>query len=268
MTPVAVTEGDGPVVLGLPHTGTCLPGAIQETLNSTGRTLADTDWHIDRLYDGLLPGATTVRATFHRYVIDANRAPGGESLYPGQNTTSLCPTTDFDGRPIHVSGGAPDAAEIARRRAMFHAPYHAALQAQLDRVKARHGVAILFDCHSIRSLIPFLFDGRLPDLNIGTDQGTTCAPEIEHIATSACTAAPGFTAVTNGRFRGGWTTRHYGRPAQGQHAIQLELAQRTYMDEAAPWAWRPEKAARLRAVLGPLLARLAAHAKILSEETR
>jgi len=271
MTPVIVTEGDSPIVLGMPHTGSHVPADVWKHLNHTGRALADTDWHIDRLYDGLLPGATVVRATFHRYVIDANRAPDGASLYPGQNTTGLCPLTDFDAHPIHVAGQAPDAAEIARRRAEFHAPYHAALAAQLDRVRARHGVAILFDCHSIRSRIPFLFEGPLPDLNIGTDNGATCAPEIERIATRACTDTPdasGFSAVTNGRFRGGWTTRHYGQPARGSHAIQLEIAQCSYMDEAPPWGWRDDLAPRLRAVLAPLLAKLADIAPTLPRTDR
>ncbi|MHC0052188.1 N-formylglutamate deformylase [Actibacterium sp. D379-3] len=256
MIPVEVTEGDSAVVLGMPHTGTHVPDTILDTFNQTGRALADTDWNIDRLYEGLLPGATRVRATFHRYVIDANRAPSGDSLYPGQNTTGLCPLTDFDGRPIHADGRAPDADEIARRRDALHAPYHAALQAQLDRVRDRHGTAILFDCHSIRSRIPFLFDDTLPDLNIGTNNGTTCAAAIEQATAATCRAASGFSSVTNGRFRGGWTTRQYGRPGLGQHAIQLEIAQATYMDEAPPWTFRKDKAARLRPVLATLLAQL------------
>ena len=145
MTPVEVSRGDGPVVLGLPHTGTWLPEEVRPRLNDTGLALADTDWHVDRLYEGLLPGVTTVRATFHRYLIDANRAPDDASLYPGQNTTGLCPTTDFDGRPIWRDGAAPDATEVAERVASFHAPYHAALAAEIERVRARHGVAILYD---------------------------------------------------------------------------------------------------------------------------
>ena len=159
MTPVEITRGDGPVVLGLPHTGTHVPDAIWADLNERGRGLDDTDWHIERLYDGLLPGATTVRATFHRYVIDANRDPSGASLYPGQNTTGLVPLTDFDGHDIWHR--KPDTDEIEERRLSYHAPYHAALAAEIDRVKAIHGVAILYDCHSIRSEIPFLFDGTL-----------------------------------------------------------------------------------------------------------
>ena len=179
MTPVEVIRGDGPVVLGLPHTGTHVPPAIMAALNPRGQALTDTDWHIHHLYEGLLPGATTVRATFHRYVIDANRAPDGESLYPGQNTTGLVPLTDFDGQPIWSH--PPDQADIAARLAACHAPYHAALQAELERVRARHGVALLYDCHSIRSRIPFLFDGVLPDFNIGTDGGVTCDPRLQAV---------------------------------------------------------------------------------------
>ena len=178
MTPAEVSRDEGPVILGLPHTGTWLPEDVAARLNERGRALADTDWHVERLYAGLLPGATTVRATFHRYLIDANRDPAGASLYPGRNTTGLCPETDFDGRPIWREGEAPGEAEVERRRAEHHAPYHAALAAELDRVRAAHGVAILHDCHSIRSRVPFLFDGTLPDLNVGTDGGATCAPEV------------------------------------------------------------------------------------------
>lgn len=254
--------GAGPVVLGMPHAGTWLPDDIGAALNERGRTLADTDWHIDRLYDGVLADATVVRATFHRYVMDANRPPGGESLYPGQNTTGLIPLTDFDGLPIWRQ--APDAAEVARRRARFHAPYHAALEAQMERVHARHGVAILYDCHSIRSRIPFLFDGVLPDLNIGTAEGTSCAAAMERAMMDICASTGGYSHVLNGRFKGGWTTRHYGRPMQGWHAVQMELAQSTHLvTQTAPHAYDAVKAARLRLVLKEFLETLAALAPTL-----
>lgn len=255
MTPVEVTEGDGPVILGLPHTGTFLPDDIRAHLNARGQVLADTDWHIHRLYDGLLPGATTVRATFHRYVIDANRGPDDASLYPGQNTTGLVPLTDFDGHPIWDIQPTPQ--DIAERRARFHASYHAALAAQIARVKARHGVAIVYDCHSIRSVIPFLFDGTLPDFNIGTNNGATCDQRIESATVQIC-AASGRSHVLNGRFKGGWTTRHYGRPETGVHAIQMELAQATHLaTETPPFALDDTKAAALRVPLAAILGRLA-----------
>lgn len=255
MNPVEISQGDGPVVLGLPHTGTWLPDEVVSRLNRRGRELADTDWHIHRLYDGLLAGATTVRATFHRYVIDANRPPEDESLYPGQNTTGLVPLTDFDGEPIWTR--APDADEVAARRAAFHAPYHAALAAEVERVRARHGVAILYDCHSIRSHIPFLFEGTLPDFNIGTASGTSCDPRIGDAAKRICEAT-GRPSVVNGRFKGGWTTRHYGRPHENVHAIQMELAQSTHLaTETAPFAYDEGKAARLRPVLAEILNTLA-----------
>ena len=253
MTPVEVTRGDGPLVLGLPHGATWLPAEVAARLNGTGRALADTDWHIDRLYAGLLPGATSVRATFHRYLIDANRDPSGASLYPGQNTTGLCPVTDFDGRPIWRAEAAPGAAEIAERRRAFHAPYHAALAAELRRVRARHGIAVLYDCHSIRGRIPHSFEGCLPDLNIGTHDGASCAPELARRVRETCEESDRYETVLNGRFKGGWTTRHYGNPAGGVHAIQMEIAQRCYMDESPPWTWRPSGAARLRALLKAVL---------------
>jgi len=248
-----LVRGDGPIVLGQPHGGTFVPDDIQARLNANGRVLADTDWHITQLYDGLLEGATVVRSNVHRYVVDANRDPAGVSLYPGQNTTTLVPLTDFDGQEIWATGQAPSAEEVEALRRAYHAPYHAALRAELDRVRERHGVAVLFDCHSIRSHIPFLFDGTLPDFNIGTNLGATCAAEVEAAAVAVCTNAAGFSSVTNARFKGGWTTRHYGRPETGIHAIQMELAQRSYMDEAAPWTYRADRAARLRPHLETIL---------------
>jgi N-formylglutamate deformylase len=262
VTPVEVVRGNSPIVLGLPHTGTHVPDDIWALLNDRGRELVDTDWHIERLYDGLLPGATTVRATFHRYVIDANRAPEDESLYPGQNTTGLVPATDFDGKAIWTR--AVTAREIAQRCADYHAPYHTALGAELDRVLALHGTAILWDCHSIRSLIPFLFEGQLPDFNIGTNSGASCDPGIAQITSQACQGARGYTSVLNGRFKGGWTTRHYGNPATGVHAIQMELAQSTHlMTESAPFAYDAAKAARLRPILSAILHDLAVLAPTL-----
>lgn len=253
MTPVDVISGAGPIVLGLPHTGTYVPADIDPDLNDNGHELADTDWNVDKLYEGLLSNVSMVRANFHRYVIDANRDPSGISLYPGQNTTELCPTTDFDGLPIYKTGTEPDTDEIERRRLAFHAPYHLALETELKRVRAIHGVAILYDCHSIRSHVPFLFDGKLPDFNIGTNLGATCDQSIEWETLRICSQHPRFNHVVNGRFKGGWTTRHYGRPADNIHAIQMELAQSTYMEEVAPWTYSAEKAEIIRPVLKEIL---------------
>lgn len=252
MTPVEIKRGDSPVVLGLPHTGTHVPDHIMARLTPLGQTLSDTDWHIHTLYDGLLPGATTVRATFHRYVIDANRPPSGESLYPGQNTTGLIPLTDFDGAPLWDT--PPTDEDIAERRRDYHDPYHAALKAELERVRAKHGIAILYDCHSIRSHIPFLFEGTLPDFNIGTNHGATCAPEIEGATARICGEAEGYSSILNGRFTGGWTTRHYGQPATGIHAIQMELAQSTHLaSESLPFDYDPGRADHIRPHLSAIL---------------
>lgn len=252
MTPVEIARGTSPVILGLPHTGTHVPDDIAARLNEEGRKLRDTDWHIHTLYEGLLPGATTVRATFHRYCIDANRDPSGTSLYPGQTTTGLIPEIDFDANPIWRPGQEPDAAETARRVALFHKPYHEALAAEIARVRALHGIAVLYDCHSIRPVIPYLFDGVLPDFNVGTDNGATCDPRIEAATIGICRAAEGYTSILNGRFRGGWTTRHYGRPADGVHAIQMELTQSTHLADHA-FAYDPARAARLRPHLAAIL---------------
>ena len=253
MNPVSIVEGRGPIVLAQPHSGTWLPDPILQALAPGARGMADTDWHIDRLYEGLVPDATIVRANFNRYVIDANRPPDGASLYPGQNTTGLVPVQDFMGQPIWLV--EPDPAEIARRLSLYHAPYHAALAAQLERVKALHGQVVLYDCHSIRSPLPFLFEGELPELNVGTNSGQSCAAAIEHAVASACGGAADFTSVVNGRFKGGWTTRHYGRPELGMHAVQMEIVQRTYLEgQQPPFTYSHSKAARLREVLAQVFA--------------
>lgn len=251
-----ITEGDGPIVLAQPHGGTFVPDDLMVRLNTRGQELSDTDWHITRLYDGLLAGATVVRSNVHRYVIDANRDPAGVSLYPGQNTTTLCPLTDFDGVDIWLSGQAPSMDEVDARRIKYHAPYHAALAAELARVQAKHGIAILYDCHSIRSEIPFLFEGELPVFSIGTNDSVSCAGEVERAVYDVCLSATSFHTVVNARFKGGWTTRHYGAPQSGVHAIQMELAQRAYMNEAAPWDYSPDRAKTLRPVLASALKEL------------
>ncbi len=257
MNPVDIVIGDSPIILAMPHSGLFVPDDIYARLNPVGRTLSDTDWHIDRLYAGLLPNATMIRANFHRYVIDPNRDPDGGSLYPGQNTTGLCPLTDFDGASLYKSGQAPDPlrdkAEIAARLAAFHAPYHAAIRTQIARVKARHGNTLLYDCHSIRARVPYLFDGILPDFNIGTNSGKSCAPEITAAVEAVCKASKNYSHVTNGRFKGGWTTRHYGRPETGVHAVQMELSQDTYMQSGEPWAYDEPRASHVTRPLKSIL---------------
>ncbi|GHB44255.1 N-formylglutamate deformylase [Pseudovibrio japonicus] len=255
-----IKRGDSPIVLAQPHGGTDVPLSIWDRFNAVGQALADTDWHINRLYDGLLVNASVIQTPVHRYVIDANRDPAGASLYPGQNTTTLCPLTDFDGRPIYRDGQEPSVDEIEERRGNFHAPYHATIAEELERVRQKFGVAVLYDCHSIRSNIPYLFDGELPVFNIGTNVGQTCASMIEQITVEACRMDESVETVVNARFKGGWTTRHYGQPATGIHAIQMETAQRAYMFEQGPWAYAPERANKTRATLKSILTQLEAQA--------
>jgi formiminoglutamase len=252
MKPVIET-GNSPILLAQPHGGLEIPDSILARLNQHGHTRADTDWHISRLYAGLVADVTIVSTPVHRYVIDANRDPADQSLSPGQNTTSLCPTTTFDGDEIYHHGQAPSVDEINQRQQLYHQPYHDALREQLERIHQLHGYAILYDCHSIRSLVPYLFDGRLPDFNIGTNSGSSCCPEIESAVQGICAGAGDYSAVSNGRFKGGWTTRHYGEPGRGFHAIQMELAQSSYMLERDPWSYADDKAAKLRVILAEIL---------------
>jgi formiminoglutamase len=225
-----IHEGTEPLVLGFPHTGIDLPPELEDAFVSPWLARRDADWWIDELYAFTREmGATTVRTRLSRSVIDCNRDPSGASLYPGQATTGLCPVDTFDGEPLYAGAG-PDEAEIARRREAYFAPYHAALSAQTARLRALHPQVVLYDAHSIRSRIPRLFEGTLPQFNIGTNGGVTCAPALAHAVAQAC-ADSGLTHVLDGRFRGGWTTRRYGQPAKGIHAIQMELAMRGYMHE-------------------------------------
>ncbi len=225
---LTVHEGDAPLIVAFPHTGTDIPGDIEARMVSPWLARKDADWWVDRLYDfatGM--GITTIRTAISRSVIDVNRDPSGASLYPGMATTGLCPTETFDGEPLYLPGQDPTEAEIADRRATFFDPYHAALSAQIVRLRA-NGPVVLYDAHSIRSVVPRLFDGELPRFNIGDNGGVTCAPDLSRAVETAC-AATGWTHVLNGRFKGGWTTRHYGRPSEEIHAIQMELADRGYM---------------------------------------
>jgi len=255
-----VRRGNAPLVLGMPHTGTDIPDDLLPRFVSPWRARKDADWWIDRLYAFAVDmDATIVRTIVSRSVIDVNRDPSGASLYPGQTTTELCPTTTFDGEPLYLPGQEPDEAEIAARRDRWLAPYHAALAAELERLRDAHGRVVLYDCHSIRSHMPRLFLGELPQFNIGTNNGVTCDSALETAVERAC-AATGRSLVVNGRFRGGYTTRHHGRPQTGVHAIQMELACRGYLDEPEmpdetnwPKPFDPARAAPLAGELRAIL---------------
>lgn len=229
---LSVTRGSAPLVLSMPHTGTELAG-LEPKFVSAWRARKDADWWIEKLYAfGADLGATIVRTSLSRTVIDVNRDPSGVSLYPGQNTTELCPTTTFDGEPLYKDGEAPDTAEIDRRKTTYYQPYHDAVRAEIDRLRAQHPCVVLYDCHSIRSAVPRLFEGDLPNFNIGTNSGQSCDPILEEAVRAAC-AATAYSHVVNGRFKGGYITRHYGQPRNGVHAVQMELACRGYMRETS-----------------------------------
>lgn len=252
--PFRLHQGRRPLLISLPHVGTHVPAAIAARLTPEARGVPDTDWHLERLYGfaGQL-GASVLVATHSRYVVDLNRPPDNQNLYPGQDTTGLCPVDAFDKTPLYEAGGEPDAAEIAARREAFWRPYHEALQQELQRLRARHGAVALWDAHSIRSVLPRFFEGRLPDFNLGTADGASCDPALAQAAHAIAQGAAGYSAVLNGRFKGGYITRQYGRPQQGVHAIQLEMAQCSYMQEAPPFAYDAALAARVQPALRAML---------------
>jgi N-formylglutamate deformylase len=237
-----VTRGDAPLIVSIPHAGTTIPDEIEARLISPWLARKDADWHVDQLYAfaaGL--GATIVRTGISRTVIDVNRDPSGKPLYPGQAGTALCPVTTFAGEPLYLSGKEPNQAETDERRRRWFDPYHGALRDEVARLHGRHEAVALYDAHSIPSRVPRLFDGELPHLNIGTNGGGSCAPEIAAAVATICDASA-FSSVCDGRFRGGWITRHLGRPDEGLHAIQMELSMRGYLaepEEARPDNWPP-----------------------------
>ena len=256
---LTVTQGTAPVILSVPHAGIEIPTQCAGSFVSPWLARKDTDWWLDRLYD-FAPAldVTCVRTAISRTVIDPNRDPSGASLYPGQASTELCPTTTFDGELLYAGGKAPDDAEIARRRAAYFDPYHAALATQMARLRRVHPTVVLYDGHSIRSVVPRLFAGVLPNFNIGTYNGASCSAELTAVVEKVCDST-GMTRVTNGRFKGGYTTRHYGMPIRGIHAIQMELACRGYMrepDTAGPENWPPDHDEKFAASLRDVLTRI------------
>ncbi len=246
-------RGTAPLLISLPHDGTQLPGDIAARLTDSARRVPDTDWHVARLYNfaaGL--GASLLVPAYSRYVVDLNRPPDDVSLYPGQNTTGLCPLVQFSGRPVYREGQQPDEAEVRARVDSYWRPYHQALAGELARIRAAHGRATLWEGHSIRSVVPFLFDGRLPDFNLGTADGASCSPDLHQGLQAVLQGQGEYTHVSNGRFKGGHITRHYADPANRIDAVQLELSQATYMDEDT-WNYRPDRAKAVQQVIRQLL---------------
>lgn len=255
-----ISRADAPLIVCFPHTGLDLPPELNGHFDSAWRARKDADYHVHQLYAFARElGATSLRTTLSRSVIDVNRDPSGLSLYPGQATTELCPLTTFDGEPLYRDTKQPSAAEVEQRKARWFWPYHNALEVEIDRLRAQHGRVVVYDAHAIRSYIPRLFEGALPELNLGTSSGKSCDGALTH-ALQPILARSERSWVADGRFKGGWTTRHYGAPSQGVHALQMELACRAYLLEPDPvdesnWpvAFDPEAAAPLQALLRQLL---------------
>jgi N-formylglutamate deformylase len=247
-------RGSVPLLVSMPHIGTAIPAGLRSAYTAEALKVEDTDWHLDQLYNFLGElGASVLTPLYSRYVIDLNRPPDDAPMYPGASNTELCPTRFFSGEPLYLAGCEPDAGERARRREVYWQPYHSALASELARLKAEHGFVLLWDAHSIRSQIPWLFEGKLPDLNIGTASGASADARITEAVVAACAAAPQITSAVNGRFKGGYITRNYGRPAENQHAVQLEMCQSLYMQELAPFGYEPALAAAVQPLLGTMV---------------
>lgn len=227
-------RGTAPLLISLPHDGSEIPPALAQRMTASAQQAPDTDWFVSRLYDfGKALGASMLVPRYSRYVVDLNRPPDDVSLYPGQNTTGLCPTIQFSGAPVYVDGQSPDSREIAARIERYWQPYHAALRDELQHLRSEHERVVLWEGHSIRGRLPFLFDGQLPDFNLGTASGSSCTSRTQAAIESVLSAQSDYSWISNGRFKGGYNTRYYGQPAEGIEAIQLELVQGNYMDEDA-----------------------------------
>ena len=248
-----LTRGHTPLLISLPHVGSAIPASLQGRFTERALQAEDTDWFLDRLYSfALQQGATLIVPRHSRYVVDLNRSSDNAPMYPGQNNTELCPTRHFTGEPVYRDGQAPGEAEIVQRVATYWQPYHDALRDELALLKASHGHAVLFDAHSIKSELPWLFEGTLPHLNLGCVNGSSCAPSLRDAVAAVIKAQSDFSHVVDGRFKGGHITRHYGQPGQGVHAVQLEMCWRAYMDETPPYRWHEPRAAQVT----PLLQRM------------
>ncbi len=247
-------RGTAPLLISVPHDGTHVPDAIAARLTHSARRVPDTDWHVSRLYADAARAldASILVPTHSRYVIDLNRSEDDVSLYPGQNTTGLCPTVQFTGEPVYREAKEPDEDEVRTRVDRYWRPYHGALRAELDRLHAEHDRVVLWEGHTIKGTLPFLFDGRLPDLNLGTAAGGSCSHTLQQRLVDVLQAQDEHDFVANGRFKGGYITRHYGDPAGGIYAVQLEVSQRIYMDEDT-FAWDETKAAGTQRLIGRLL---------------
>lgn len=249
----SLSRGTLPLLISCPHDGSLIPFELSERMVPSARRAPDTDWHVSSLYAfAHHMGASLLVPRHSRYVIDLNRPPNDTSLYPGQNTTGLCPIVQFSGEPIYLEGQQPSADEIEARIARYWQPYHNELANELARLQQAHGRVILWEAHSIRSLVPFLFEGRLPDLNLGTAAGASCTEQTQDRLQAVLEAQQDYSYVINGRFKGGYITRHYAKPEAGIEALQMELAQTTYMDEDS-FQYRLERAAALQPLLQRLL---------------
>ncbi len=257
-------RGGSPLIVSVPHVGTALPPSLLHQLTTVARGLPDTDWYVDRLYDFVLErGASMLAAHFSRYVVDLNRPPDDTALYPGRLSTGLCPLRTFAGEPLYRDAThALRGWELQQRRRHYWRPYHEALAAAIADVHRRRGCVLLLDAHSVRSRVPRLFSGRLPDINLGTHNGRSCDARLVRPILEILAAQSRFSFVLNGRFKGGYITRHYGAPAAGVHALQIELAQAAYMDEAAR-VYEDSRAAALKALLAQLVDAMLAHAGAL-----
>ncbi len=246
-------RGTTPLLISLPHDGSEIPAPLAATMVESARAAPDTDWHVSRLYDfALAMGASMIVPRYSRYVVDLNRPPDDVSLYPGQNTTGLCPIVQFTGEAIYLPGQEPSPAEIDSRIKDYWQPYHDALLGEVARLRDRFGRVLLWEGHSIRSHVPFLFDGRLPDLNLGTATGSSCLAETQQRIEAVLSGQSRYNWVSNGRFKGGYITRHHGHPGEGVEAVQLELTQLNYMDEDT-FDYDEARAAQLQPVLQRLL---------------
>lgn len=248
--PYGYRRGGSPLIVSMPHVGTFIPPSVVAGLHDVAACRPDTDWHLPRLYDFLEAlDATVIQARVSRYVVDLNRPPDGTNLYPGQDTPRLCPVDTFARDPLYRAPDGPGAIEIRERLARFWEPYHHRIEVEIARVKAAHGVAMLWDAHSIAAEVPRLFSGRLPDFNLGTAAGRACAPELARTLHAALRRHAGFTSALDGRFQGGHITRAYGDPAAGVHAVQMEMATATYMRETSPYTFDRARAAAVRPIL-------------------
>ncbi len=247
-----------PILLSVPHCGTAFPEELASDYKPEFvRAPEDTDWFVDTLYDFAAElGIGLIAANYSRWVIDLNRNPQSKPLYAdGRIITALCPVTTFTGQSIYKDERKEvETGEVQRRRNVYFDPYHQKIKGLLDVLKKKYGKVLLWDCHSIRQQVLTIQKDKFPDLILGDADGTSASPGLIETVLGGLDHSD-YSVSHNHPFKGGYITRHFGRPSENQHALQLEMTKMNYMDDSE-MSYDKSRAEKIRALLKSIFEKL------------